>query len=43
MNKASYKVIFDKFKKKIKSGETYQIKICTKYNNKTKINALDFF
>jgi para-aminobenzoate synthetase component 1 len=43
INKASYKVIFDKFKKKIKSGETYQIKICTKYSNKSKIDALDFF
>ena len=43
INKASYKVIFDKFKKKIKSGETYQIKICTKYSNETKIDALDFF
>jgi len=43
INRASYKIIFDKFKKKIKSGETYQIKICTKYRNKTKINALDFF
>ena len=43
MNKASYKIIFDKFKKKIKSGETYQIKICTKYSNKSEIDALDFF
>jgi len=43
INKASYKVIFDKFKKKIKLGETYQIKICTKYSNKAKIDALDFF
>jgi len=43
INKASYKVIFDKFKKKIKSGETYQIKICTKYSNKAHIDALDFF
>ena len=43
INKSSYKVIFDKFKKKIKSGETYQIKICTKYSNKSKIDALDFF
>ena len=43
INKASYKTIFDKFKKKIKSGETYQIKICTKYSNKTQIDALDFF
>jgi len=43
VNKNSYKVIFDRFKKKIKSGETYQIKICTKYSNKTQIDALDFF
>jgi len=43
ISKASYKVIFDKFKKKIKSGETYQIKICTKYSNKAQIDALDFF
>ena len=32
-----------KFKKKIKSGETYQIKICTKYKTKSEINPLDFF
>ena len=43
INKKSYKKIFDKFKKKIKSGETYQIKICTKYSNKSEIDALDFF
>ena len=43
INKVSYKIIFDKFKKKIKSGKTYQIKICTKYSNKTRIDALDFF
>ncbi|MDA8951061.1 chorismate-binding protein [Pseudomonadales bacterium] len=43
IDKSSYKVIFDKFKKKIKSGETYQIKICTKYSNKAQIDALDFF
>jgi len=43
IKKSSYRIIFDKFKKKIKSGETYQIKICTKYNNKTQIDALDFF
>ena len=43
IDKNSYKIIFDKFKKKIKSGETYQIKICTKYTNKTQIDALDFF
>ena len=39
----SYTKIFDKFKKKIRSGQTYQIKICTKYKNKSKIDPLDFF
>ncbi len=43
INKKSYSKIFDKFKKKIKSGETYQIKICTKYKTISKINPLDFF
>ena len=43
INKNSYKIIFDKFKNKIKSGETYQIKICTKYSNKSNFDALDFF
>jgi len=43
INKNSYTKIFNKFKRKIKSGETYQIKICTKYKKKSKINALDFF
>jgi para-aminobenzoate synthetase component 1 len=43
INKDSYSRIFDKFKKKIKRGETYQIKICTKYKTKSKINPLDFF
>ena len=43
INKNSYVRIFNQFKKKIKSGETYQIKICTKYKTKSKINPLDFF
>ena len=43
INKESYRKIFNKFKKKIKSGETYQIKICTKYKTLSKINPLDFF
>ncbi len=43
INKNSYTKIFNKFKKKIKSGETYQIKICTKYKKKSKIDPLDFF
>ncbi len=43
IDQKSYTKIFDKFKKKIKSGETYQIKICTKYKNKSQIDPLDFF
>jgi len=43
LNQASYSNIFNKFKKKIRSGETYQIKICTKYKNTSEIDALDFF
>ena len=39
----SYKKIFDTFSKKIRQGETYQIKICTKYKNKSKINSINFF
>jgi len=43
IGRKSYSKIFDRFKKKIKSGETYQIKICTKYKTDSKINPLDFF
>ena len=43
INKNSYTKIFNRFLKKIKKGETYQIKICTKYKTKSKINPLDFF
>ena len=43
INQNSYTKIFNKFKKKIKFGETYQIKICTKYKNKSTIDPLDFF
>ena len=43
INRKLYTKIFNRFKKKIKSGETYQIKICTKYKTKSKINPLDFF
>ena len=43
LNKVSYKKIFNRFKKKIKAGETYQIKICTKYKNTSQVDALDFF
>ena len=38
-----YKKVFDLFSKKIRQGETYQIKICTKYKNKSQINAVNFF
>ena len=38
-----YKKIFDLFSKKIRQGETYQIKICTKYKNKSLINPVNFF
>ena len=38
-----YEKIFDLFSKKIRKGETYQIKICTKYKNKSQINPLNFF
>ena len=43
LSKTSYTNIFNKFIKKIRCGETYQIKICTKYKNKSKIDPLDFF
>ena len=43
IDKIRYTKIFNKFKKKIRSGDTYQIKICTKYKNKSKIDPLDFF
>ena len=43
INQKIYSKIFEKFKRKIKSGETYQIKICTKYKKVSKIEPLDFF
>ena len=43
INKKSYTKIFNQFKKKIKCGETYQIKICTKYKTKSNIDPLDYF
>ena len=43
INRKLYTKIFDRFKKKIKAGQTYQIKICTKYKKKSKIDPLDFF
>ena len=43
IDRKNYTKIFNKFKNKIKKGETYQIKICTKYRNKSKIDPLDYF
>tara|TARA_B100000965_G_scaffold16965_1_gene12778 strand:- start:1810 stop:3024 length:1215 start_codon:yes stop_codon:yes gene_type:complete len=43
INYKKYKKIFNLFSKKIKQGQTYQIKICTKYKNKSKINPINFF
>ena len=40
---SKYQKIFNLFSKKIREGETYQIKICTKYRNKSKINPINFF
>ena len=38
-----YEKLFDKFIKKIKKGETYQIKICQKYKNNSRIDSVKFF
>jgi para-aminobenzoate synthetase component 1 len=43
LNFKKYKKIFYQFSKNIKEGKTYQIKICTKYSNKSKINPVVFF
>ena len=43
INYHKYKKIFDFFSRKIRQGETYQIKICTKYKNKSQINPVNFF
>ena len=43
INYNKYNKIFDIFSKKIREGKTYQIKICTKYKNKSKINSVNFF
>ena len=43
INYQKYKKIFDLFSQKIRQGETYQIKICTKYKNKSEINSVNFF
>ena len=43
INYKKYKKIFELFAKKIRQGQTYQIKICTKYKNRSTINPVNFF
>ena len=43
INYKKYNKIFNKFAQKIKEGETYQIKICTKYKNRSTIDPVNFF
>ena len=43
INYKKYQKVFNLFSKKIKQGETYQIKVCTKYKNKSQINPINFF
>jgi len=38
-----YSKLFNKFSKKIKQGETYQIKICQKFRNNSRIDSIKFF
>ena len=43
LNFEKYKKIFYQFSKNIKEGKTYQIKICTKYSNQSKIDPVIMF
>ena len=43
IDKKKYQLIFNKFLKKIRLGQTYQIKICTKYKNKSLIDPIQYF
>ncbi len=43
INLNQYKKIFNKFSKKIREGKTYQIKVCTKYKNKSLIDPTMLF
>ena len=43
MSLQQYSKLFYKFLKKIKKGETYQIKICQKYTNNSMINSVKLF
>jgi len=43
LNFEKYKKIFYQFSKNIKEGKTYQIKVCTKYSNKSQIDPVIMF
>ena len=43
LNESQYSNLFKYFSKKIKLGETYQIKICQTYSNKSNIDTVNFF
>ena len=43
LNESQYSKLFSDFSKKIKLGETYQIKICQTYTNKSNLDAVNFF
>ena len=38
-----YTHLFNRFSTKIKKGQTYQIKVCQKYSNKSEIDSVKFF
>ena len=43
LNEKQYTKLFREFSQKIKLGETYQIKICQTYKNKSNLNSVEFF
>jgi len=43
LNESQYSKLFSDFSKKIKLGETYQIKICQTYTNKSNLDSVKFF
>ncbi len=43
LNLKQYSKLFYNFSKKIREGQTYQIKICQKYKNKSNIDSVQFF
>jgi len=43
LNLNQYSKLFKNFSKKIRQGNTYQIKICQKYRNRSNIDSVQFF